>query len=68
MPIPRTSTICARLPDEVKGDLQAIAKYFDMSVSDIVLRFCRDGIKNYTGMTTPNRIKLIKPELFTIEN
>ena len=64
--IPRTSTVCARIPDDVKEGLKLIATHFDMSISDVVVRFSRDGIEKFYGRTTsfsaiyPPEIKKLK--------
>jgi len=37
------------MPDETKQELERIAKYFDLSLSSIILRFCRDGIAKFAS-------------------
>lgn len=49
MPIPRTATICARIPEDVKEGLIVVANHFDMSISDVLVRFSRDGLQKFFG-------------------
>ena len=66
MPIPRTATVCARMPEDVKEGLSIVANHFDMSLSDVLVRFSRDGIEKFYGRTTsfsaiyPPEIKKLK--------
>ena len=50
MPTPRKSTICARIPDDVKEGLSIVANHFDMSLSDVIVRFSRDGLQKFFGV------------------
>ena len=50
-----------RLPDDVKAGLQAIAAKHDLSMSDVIVKFCRDGLKNC------GNVKTLNPTLYTIE-
>jgi len=54
----RDSTVCVRLPRHLKDTLSQISDRFDMSVSDVVVRFCRDGVtKLGYGNNQPLKLK-----------
>ena len=55
----RDSTVCARFPRHLKDTITQISDRFDMSVSDVVVRFCRDGVAKlgYDSNNQPLKLK-----------
>lgn len=38
------------MPSEIKNGLEVVAEHFDLSLSDVIVRFCRDGLKKFADV------------------
>lgn len=58
--IPRDTMVSARFPKDVKDAIGEMAKQFDMSMSDIIVRFCRDGLNRIGYQKKPETKKMLE--------
>jgi hypothetical protein len=47
--------LCIRLPKSLDIELDNISNYFQLSKSDVIKRFCRDGLEKFRSLGHTNK-------------